>query len=268
MVVVTRISTQKKHRDRYNIFIDRGNGEEFGFGVSADVLVAFALNKGQEINESELKTIIFEDEVKTAFNLAVKFLSYRMRSVKEIQDYLRKKDMGPEVIDKVVQRLKHHRYIDDSEFAKMFVESRKRTSAKGPAAIRQELRRKGVPEGEAVKAISEFSTEEQIQVAAVFAAKQAKRHKKKSNADMKRSIMQTLAGKGFSRDVIDAALNEAELDKNEEDEWEALVVEAEKASRKYKKYQGWEYSQRMKQHLYRKGFSFPMIERWLKDERE
>lgn len=268
MAVITRITTQKKHDDRFNIFLDRGNGEEFGFGVSADVLVAFALSKGKEIDEDGLKSIVFEEDVKLAFNLAVNFLSYRMRSVKEIEDYLRKKEMPPEVIGQAVRRLRHHRYIDDSEFAKMFVESRMRTSAKGPAVIQQELRKKGVAEADAVEALGGFSMEEQVRTAAAFAQKQAKRHRKKSNAEMKQSIRQTLAGKGFSREVVDAALNWAELEKNEEDEWQALEAEAEKARRKYKKYEGWEYEQRMKQHLYRKGFPFAMIERYLRDDSE
>ncbi|HET7616396.1 MAG TPA: RecX family transcriptional regulator, partial [Bacillales bacterium] len=137
MANITRITTQKKHKDRYNVFLDRGNGEEFGFGVSEDVLVAFTLGKGKEIDENELKSIIFEDEVKTAFNLAVRFLSYRMRTVKEITDYLQKKEAEPEVIEKVIGRLEHHQYIDDEEFAKSFVASRKRTSSKGPAVIRR-----------------------------------------------------------------------------------------------------------------------------------
>lgn len=265
MAVITRISAQKKHKDRYNIYIDRGNGEEFGFGVSEDVLIGFALAKGKEIDENEWREILFEDQVKKAFNMAGNFLSYRMRSVKEIEDYLKKKEFDSEVIEQVIGRLKSHGYIDDEEFAKMFVDSRKRSSSKGPAAIKQELKKKGLSEGEMEKAINRFSEEEQIVAAASFAEKQAKRHRKKSNTEMKRSIMQTLAGKGFSRDVIEAALNEAKLVKDEDEEWEALKAEAEKASRRFRKYEGWEFEQRLKQHLYRKGFPFPFIEKYLRE---
>ncbi|HET7579282.1 MAG TPA: recombination regulator RecX [Bacillales bacterium] len=267
MATVTRITKQKKHQDRYNVYLDRGSGEEFGFGVSEDVLVSFALSKGKEIDETELAGIIFEDEIKKAFNLAVNYLSYRMRSVKEIQDYLRKKDFGPEVIEKVLPRLEHYRYIDDAEFAKMFVRSRKQNSSKGPSAIRQELFQKGVAEHDIANALEGFTPEEQIEKATAFAEKQAKHHKKKSNADVKRTIAGTLAGKGFSREVIDAALEQAEFAKDEDDEWNALVTQAEKAARKYRrKYEGWEYEQRMKQHLYQKGFPFSMIEAYLSEQ--
>lgn len=266
MAVITRISTQKKNNGRYNVFIDRGNGEEFGFGVSEDVLISYSLAKGKDINEAEWREILFEDSVKKAWNMAIHFLSYRMRSVKEIRDYLQKKEIESAVIDQVIDRLKNQRYIDDDEFAKMFVDSRKRSSTKGPLAIKRELKKKGISEQETAEALNRFSETEQIEAAAAFAEKQAKRHRKKSSADMKRSIMQALAGKGFSRDVIDAALSKAELEKSESEEWQALTTEAEKASRRFGKYEGWDFNQRLKQHLYRKGYPLPYIERYLREK--
>lgn len=268
MAVITRITTQKKSRKRFNIFLDRGNGEEFGFGAGEDVLVTFALGKGKEIDEDELKSIIFEDEVKTAFNLAVNFLSYRMHSVKEVKDYLQKKEMNPEVTPRVLERLAHHTYIDDAEFAKTFVRSRKRASSKGPAFIRQELIQKGISEDHIIKALEEYPFDEQVGTAAVFASKQAKQQKKKSNAELKQNIMRILMGKGFSSDVIQTALNEATLKKGEDEEWQALIGQADKAQRKYQKYEGWEYERRMKQHLYGKGFPVALIDRYLENSKD
>ena len=39
LVKITRITTQKNNSERFSIFIDKGNGEEFGFGVDQDVLI-------------------------------------------------------------------------------------------------------------------------------------------------------------------------------------------------------------------------------------
>lgn len=263
MAVITRITTQKKSKQRYHVYIDRGYGEEFGFGVGEDVLVAFALAKGKEIDEKELKDIVFEDDVKTALNLAVNFLSYRMRSEKEIRDYLQKKDIASDVAEQVLPRLTRLGYVDDAEFAKTFVRSRKRTSSKGPAVIHRELQQKGIAASHILAALEDYSFAEQVETAVALATKQARRKMNKSNAETKQSIYQTLAGKGFSRDVIESALNRADLNKSEEDEWRILVTQAERAHRKYKAYEGWEYERRMKQFLYRKGFPLHLIERYL-----
>ncbi|HET7628755.1 MAG TPA: recombination regulator RecX [Bacillales bacterium] len=265
MAKITRITTQKKDSERFNVYVDRGQGEEFAFGVSADVLVAFALSKGKEIDEREMKSILFEDEIKKAYNRSLRFLSYRMRTEQEIRDYLQKKDVSGEVVDEVVRRLAENRFIDDTEFAKAFVSSRKRTSAKGPKAIKRELAKKGVSEELAERAAHDYAFEEQVEAAARFAEKRARSHRRKSTAETKRLIAQTLAGNGFSREVIEAALREAAFEKDADQEWEALVLQGEKALRKYGPADGWEAEQKIKQFLYRKGFDFGLIEKFIRE---
>lgn len=264
MAKITKITTQKK-RGRFNIYVDRGNGEEFGFGISEDILVSFALSKGMEIDEEQLRQIVFQDEVQKAFNLAVSFLSYRMRSRKEILDYLTKKEVVPEVQERVVSDLEEKRYINDLAFAKAFVRSKKNTSVKGPGAISRELVQKGVRAAKIEEALLQYPFEEQVERAASFAKKKAGQQHNKSTAETKQSVAQTLVGKGFSWNTIEAAFEETAIDKNEDEEWEALVKQGEKAHRKYSKYDGWEYKRRMKQHLYRKGFPLPLIDHFIEE---
>jgi regulatory protein len=266
MATITKITTQKR-RGRFNIYIDRGNGEEFGFGVSDDILVSFGLTKGQEIDQNQLQEIIFNDEVQKAFNLSVNFLSYRMRSIKEIVDHLNRKDVPSEVVEQVISNLEEKRYVDDLEFAKTYVRSKKNTSAKGPAALSKELKQKGIMENDLETALLEYPFEAQVKAAISFASKKAKQQTNKSSTETKLNLAQTLAGKGFSWDVVEAALDEAEIDKDEDKEWEALKKQGEKAHRKYSKYNGWEYENRMKQHLHRKGFHIQIIDQFIEEMR-
>lgn len=189
-----------------------------------------------------------------------------MRSVKEIKDFLHNRDINPEVIPTVLERLGNHQYIDDPQFAKMFARSRKQTTTKGPGVIRRELEQKGVGQEDIEQALQDYSVAEQVQTAAGFAAKQANMPRKKSSLEMKQDIKRTLMGKGFSHEVIDTAIAEAVSEKGEDEEWDALVAQSEKAHRKYQKYAADEYARRMKQYLYRKGFPLPLIERYLRDQ--
>ena len=52
------------------------------------------------------------------------------------------------------------------------------------------------------------------------------------------------------------------LDRRDE-EMDALRYQAEKLERKYAKYTGYEYEQKMKSALYRKGFALEQIEKYL-----
>ncbi|WP_026679113.1 recombination regulator RecX [Fictibacillus gelatini] len=266
MAVITKITTQKKNKDRFNIYIDKGSGEEFWASVDADVLIAFQLKKGRQLPEDEQAAILSEDHKKQAFNKALNYLSYRMRAVKEIKDYLKKNEYPSEVIDSVIDKLSSYGYVDDTEFAKMFVRSRKNTTTKGPLVIRQELHAKGVSSGDIQKGLNEYPLQEQIEAAKKFAEKKAMHKNRASQKEQKQKIATQLMQKGFSKEVIEEALREVSFSSSEEEERDALIHQARKAHRKYKKYAGFDYERRMKQYLYAKGFSFSLIEEIMHSE--
>lgn len=64
MTVITKITTQKNSAERFNVYIDQGKGEEFAFGVDANVLIQYDLKKGRVLDEFELAEIQFADEEK------------------------------------------------------------------------------------------------------------------------------------------------------------------------------------------------------------
>jgi regulatory protein len=65
--------------------------------------------------------------------------------------------------------------------------------------------------------------------------------------------------------VIHLALTEANTDKEQDEEMEAIRYQGEKTNRKYSNFTGFEYSQKMKQALFRKGFSMDLIEKYLEE---
>ena len=84
-------------------------------------------------------------------NAAFRFVSFRMRSKKEITDFLYKKiklwnlTVDGEV-ERVMDRLHEYGHVDDKKFAAWWVEQRNNFRPKGRRAIVAELRNKGVTE--------------------------------------------------------------------------------------------------------------------------
>jgi regulatory protein len=74
--------------------------------------------------------------------------------------------------------------------------------------------------------------------------------------------------KGFSYDVISIVKEELMYENNEDEEWNSLVLQAEKLKRKYAKGAQAQYKMKMKQALYRKGFSIEIIDRYLNEEEQ
>jgi regulatory protein len=265
MAIITKITTQQKNQDRFNVFMDYGNGEEFSFSVDSDVLIKFQLKKGMELDDFSLLEIQYQDDIRKAYNLAVHYLARRMRSEKEIKDYLVKKEMEEPIINEVLHRLTAQKYINDEEYAFSYVRTQLNTTDKGPDLIKLELKEKGIQDGIRQRALTEYPMEEQVEKATKISEKFFLKNSRDSQRIVKQKAEQLLLRKGYPFDVINIAVNEAETDGDMDDEMEAINYQGQKAHRKYSKYSGFEYEQKMKQALFRKGFSMETIERFLSE---
>lgn len=264
VIKIVRITTQNNNKERFSIYIDQGNGEEYGFSVDQDVLIEFQLRKGKELTEDELKEILYKDEIKKAFNLTLNFLSYRMRSEKEIRDYLLKKSFHEDVVAVVIYKLRNNQYVNDLEFAKSFVHSRVFNTTKGPLMIRQELQQKGISEKLIQESLEEFPEEKQLEIAMQFAQKNTKQKKALSDYQIKQKIGQALMARGFPQLIVKTVIAELVIEKDEEEQLAAVASQGEKAYRKYSnKYEGWELEQKVKQYLYQRGFTSDDIEAFI-----
>lgn len=79
---------------------------------------------------------------------ALKLLSFRPRSVKEIKGKLMqfslKRGISAKIVDQVLEKLKSDNLINDYEFVRWWVDQRQTFKPKGTRAIRLELRQKGI----------------------------------------------------------------------------------------------------------------------------
>lgn len=88
-----------------------------------------------------------KNERDKVFSYALKLLSIRPRSSKELEERLLNKfPQAKEIVSRVMERVREMGYLDDREFARMWVEDRMRFHPRGREKVRRELRDKGVPE--------------------------------------------------------------------------------------------------------------------------
>ncbi len=86
-----------------------------------------------------------EDEklLKKARNRALRYLTYRSRTVKELQDYLAKKNTPAVAADQVIGEMKEYGYLDDGRFAEDYIKYRQMRGY-GKIRISYELSLKGL----------------------------------------------------------------------------------------------------------------------------
>ncbi|WP_445613557.1 recombination regulator RecX [Geobacillus sp. YF-1] len=262
MGTIIEIAPTKGNGERFWLVIDRAEEPPLKLTVDQDVLLQFRLKKGMAVDEALLREIIAADGVKKAYQQALYFLARRMRSEQEIIRHLRKKGVADAVAEQVLNKLRAERYVDDEAFARAYVCTQKK-AAKGPLLIRAELERLGVPTDLIEQSLAEYSWEEQLHGARALFEKAKRQRRAESARAFSERVRQQLGRKGFPHEVIAAVLEEGS-GQTDEQEWEALVVQAEKAHRRYAQHPRPLYEQKMRQALYRKGFSLPLIDEWLR----
>lgn len=264
MSIITKITTQTKRIDRYNIFID----EKYAFSVDEDVLLKFELRKGMEIDSLLISQIQYQDDIQKAYSLALGYLAYRMRSEAEVRLFLKKKEMEETLINETIHKLYRFRYLNDLDFAKAYVRTHVSGGNKGPITLQLELKEKGIRENIIQEALLEYPFEVQVGQAKRLAEKSIKKEKNMSERALKQKLEQMLSRKGFSRDSIVMVLEDVRIEKNDEEEWDSLCFHAEKIVRRYRAYEGFAFQQKVKQALYRKGFPLELIDRYLDEMKE
>jgi regulatory protein len=137
---ITALRVQKGNAQRVNVYLDGR------YGLALPILTAATLRRGQFLSDEDIACLKAIDEEEKAYERAVRFLARRPRSIAETQRYLRRRPLPDPVIDRVIQRLATAGYLDDRLFAQFWVEDRERFRPRGQAALRHELRQKGLPD--------------------------------------------------------------------------------------------------------------------------
>lgn len=258
---ITSITSQKK-KERYNIFIDG----EYAFPVDESILIKHLLRKGMEVSVGFQKQIEEEDGHYKAYQSALNYLSYALRSEKEVKDDLIEKEYEDHV-ESVIEKLKAQRLINDLEYAKSYVRTAANINRKGPRVISQELRKRGIDESKIEDALFEYPDNQQIENAEALIQKKWKKSSKTSQRDKIQKVKAYLMQKGYSNDIIQEALNEVDTEMDEGEEYRSLMKQADKAWKRYsRKTEGFELIQKMKSFLYGKGYPSDLINRYIEEK--
>lgn len=216
IAVITDVQIQRRRAERRSIFIDG----EFAFGVSEETYVRYALYKGREVSVEFISEVLQFDTLYRCRQSAMRFLSRRMRSRQEVERKLIEKEFEPEVIAATMTFLEEYNLIDDSEFARAYVNDQLLRRPVGRRRLEQELKSKGIDKEEITEVVSRAVDEEnELANAMEAAAKKARTLKADEHRKWERSLAAFLAGRGFGWDAVGKVLEHYRMlrrDKEEE----------------------------------------------------
>ena len=165
-----------------------------------DVLAGHGLDEGSELDDETVERIRIEGQTAEASRIALRYLSVRPRSRREVELRLRREGAGPEATARTVDRLLELGYLDDPAFAAAFTRDRIRLKPCGLRRLRSELRSRGVSAEDAEAGIFEALSEEETTEAELLERAAAARARRIAGADprvAKRRLFAFLARRGF-----------------------------------------------------------------------
>jgi len=209
MPTITSVEPQKKNLKRFNIFLDG----KFAFGADEDLIVDHRLVVGKIIPEEDLEKLLFEAEVGKLMEKMYNWFSFRQHSEKETRDYLKNLSFKRKIKDQdeiseivtslLIDRLKKKGLINDLEFAKAWVDARRRSKQKGINALKFELYQKGI-DREIIEEVlsSQSSVVSEEELAKIALEKKINSWKNLDPKKKKQKALEYLMRKGFDYEVV------------------------------------------------------------------
>jgi regulatory protein len=204
---ITALKAQKRDQNRVSVFLDG----EYAFGLSR--IVAAWLQVGQVLTPEKVAELRDQDARETAYQRALKLLSYRDRSEAEIQQHLQQKGIPKEVVASVIARLRRSDLVNDKRFAQLWVENRAEFRPRSKRALAYELKEKGIDRTAIEEMLENFDND-----AAAYDA--AHRYVRKLRPlawpEFRQKLYGFLARRGFDYDAAKAAIERVWAEQNDE----------------------------------------------------
>jgi regulatory protein len=198
-MLITAIKAQIKNPNRVSVFVDGA----YTFSLSLDELLEVKLKSGQVLTNPELKKLQQLSSDGKLRMRAFEWLLIRPRSARELTDYLRKKQAGDELTQKIVTDAQKRNYQNDKAFAEWWVEQRRNGKQRSARYITQELTSKGV----AREIISEVLADNEMADIDTLRVLVAKKRQSARYADDQK-LIEYLARQGYSFSLIKEVLAE------------------------------------------------------------
>lgn len=135
----------------------------------------------------------------------MRYLSYRPRSVAEMEQYLQQKGIPEAVIEGLIVELIERDYLDDQAFARYWVDQRETFKPRSRLALRHELRQKGLTPAVIEEAVAQV---DELEAARRAVSAKADLWAALPQEEFNRKLGQYLQRRGFGYAIINAIIQE------------------------------------------------------------
>ena len=246
--------THLKAQD-YEVAIQTPNEQVLLLPVHEELVLKFRLVAGKDLDESQVTELNGKLDLGRAYQYALNLLSRKSYTTAQVYKKLEAREYETAIVQEVLKRLVDVGLLNDEQYTISYINHQAIMGKKGPNKIKQELLQKGIAERLINQYLNVYEEEEQVEHAIKIANQLVRTNRKYGPHFITQKVSQHLMTKGFSRSVIEKAVNSIVLVEDEEEN-PILVKEVEKLYRKHHRLSGYEKKVKVVQSLMRKGFDY------------
>lgn len=236
---------QKLKKNEYKIITD-----EKVLNLYDDIIIKYELLLKKEITKKELEKIEKENNLLKAYYDALKEINKKMRTEKELEAILKKKDYKTSEIEYALKKLIDNGYINHKVYIEAYIHDMLALYLIGEEKIKSNLINLGLAEKEIKPFLEKIDKEVYQDKIKKYVDKKLKTNKKSIN-EFKRKTLLELINRGFSKVDILSYLDSLDIKEDREE----LVKIVNKLYKKYiVKYDLYTTKNRIKAYLYNKGY--------------
>lgn len=244
--------------NKYSVLID-----EIDVKLYDDVIVKYELLRLKEIDEKLFNEITEYNDKLEAYYKALKYITKKLRTEKEIYKYL-DKAYNKDIILETIDRLKKMGYLNKDLYLKSYLSDQVHMTLNGPNKIRKDLSSLGYAEDEFEEEISNIGDDIWLSKIEKIVNRKINSNRNLGNNKLKEKLVYDLGNMGYYKWMIEEVIHRTEFNSNInilEKEYNKLYT---RLSRKFDE-SNIDYQIRMK--LLQKGFYSSEIDEFIQNKK-
>lgn len=237
-----------KQKGLYELVMN--NGKIYSF--YEEIILKYELLLSKKIDDKLLPILLDENKKYECYYKALERLNKKAETKDGLVRYLFDKSYNDNKIEFAIDKLESQGYLNDSSYASSYVNNKVLTTFWGKRKIKKQLLQKGVSEDKCDNALKSYSKEIELEKIVKRINKKISSNHERSNKALKMSLESELVSEGFSRELINNALSEANFNDDSEI---AKKIYGKLLVKLGRKYGGKELEYRVKQKMALLGFS-------------
>ncbi len=228
-----------------------------------DVIVKYELLRVKEIDEKLFKEITEYNDKLEAYYKALKYITKKLRTEKEIYKYL-EKSYDKRTIMETIDKLKKMGYLNKEVYLKCYISDQVSMNLVGPNKIKKDLVSLGYSEEEILPMIEEIDDDVWYSKIQKLVNRKINANRNLGNSKLKEKISYDLSNLGFYKWMIEDVIHNSEFKDNSnilEKEYNKIY------SKLSRKYDGSSLDYQVKIKLFQKGFSSSDIDIFLQNKK-